>query len=144
RRALLPRAHRTVSEPRRRARAGRAGQSLRLSRRHHRRVAPVTRRRLVLAAAILVVACGPGAIVRHGTINADLLSSVERTLERVRGLQFTAEVPARILDDAEVASFLDQELSREFAPGELEHLSAIYRRLGFLSAGVELKPAFQE
>ena len=104
----------------------------------------MTRRRLVLAAAILVVACGPGAIVRHGAINTELLSSVARTLERVRGLRFTAEVPGRLLDDAEVASFLDRELSREFAPGDLEHLTAIYQRLGFLSAGVELKPAFEE
>jgi len=104
----------------------------------------VTRRRLVLAAVVLAVACGPGAVVRRGAINTEVLTSVARTLERVRGLRFTAEVPGRLLDDAEVRALLDRELAREFAPGDLEHLTAIYQQLGFLSAGTELKPAFQE
>jgi hypothetical protein len=104
----------------------------------------VTRRRLVVAAVLLAVACGPGALVRRGTINTEVLSSVARTLERVRGLRFTAEVPGRLLDDAEVATLLESELARELPPGDLAHLTAIYRRLGFLAPEAALEPAFQE
>jgi hypothetical protein len=104
----------------------------------------VTRRRLVLAAVVLAVACGPGPVVRRGSINTDVLKSVGQTLERVRGLRFTAEVPGRLLDDAEVVALLDRELELEFRPGDLQHLTAIYQRLGFLPPDTALEPAFKE
>jgi hypothetical protein len=104
----------------------------------------VSRRRLVVVAAILAVACGPGAVVRRGAINTDVLTSVGHTLERVRGLRFTAEVPGRLLDDAEVTALLDRELAREFAPGDLDRLTAVYQRLGFLPPDTALAPAFKE
>src|SRR5262249_52467975 len=62
----------------------------------------------------------------------------------IRGLAFTAEVPGKLLDDAEVAALLDRELAREFQPGDLERLSAVYQRLGFLAPGTQLKTAFEE
>ncbi len=70
------------------------------------------RARVVVAAALVIVAfagvaCGPGPVVRRGVVNTAVLTSVEQTLERVRGLRFTAEVPGRVLDDAEVAALLD-------------------------------------
>ncbi len=103
------------------------------------------RRALVLVVtAALGAACGPGPVVRSGTVNADVLTTVERTLERVRGLRFTSSVPARVLDDAEVKALLDRELAREFRPGDLERLGTIYGRLGFLAPGATLEPALRE
>ncbi|MGH7895015.1 MAG: hypothetical protein ACREQL_10115 [Candidatus Binatia bacterium] len=95
---------------------------------------------LVLAAA----GCGPGPIVRHGRIDAAALSSVEDGLERVRGLQFTAAVPGRVLDDAGVIRLLDGELDREFLPGDLERLSAVYARLGLFPPDTTLRPLLQQ
>jgi hypothetical protein len=98
---------------------------------------------LVVTAALLAVACGPGAIVRHGAIDTGVLSSIGRTLEQVRGLRFTAEVPGRLLDDAEVVALLDRELSREFAPGDMERLTAVYQRLGLMPSDTGLQSAFK-
>jgi hypothetical protein len=39
--------------------------------------------------------------------------------------------PGPLLDDAEVAALLDSELAREFAPGDLDHLNAVYQQVGF-------------
>jgi hypothetical protein len=102
--------------------------------------------RAMLAAATiaLAIACGPGPIVRHGAINEPALDRVAKGLARVRGLDFKAPVPARILDDAGVRQMLDDDLAQEFKPGELEHLSAVYARLGFLPAGAELRPILEE
>lgn len=106
----------------------------------------MTRRTLLslLAAAVVVTGCGPGRVVRGDAVNTDALGNIERTLERVRGLRFTAQVPGRVLDDAQVMALLDGELAREFAPGDLERLSAVYARLGFMAPGTQLKPALQE
>jgi hypothetical protein len=93
---------------------------------------------------VLAVACGPGSIVRKNAVDTAVLASVERTVERVRGLRFTAPVPGQVLDEAEVAALLDGELAREFPPGELERLQAVYTRLGFLAPGTQLKAALQE
>jgi hypothetical protein len=74
-------------------------------------------------------------------VNASAVSTIEGTLEHVRGLRFMAPVPGRVLDDAEVTALLDRELAREFAPGDLDRLSKVYQRLGFLPAGTSLGPA---
>jgi hypothetical protein len=102
------------------------------------------RRLLACAVAALAVACGPGPVVRRGAINVPVLDTIAAKLERVRGLRFTAPVPGRVLDDAEVATLLDRELEREFAPGELERLGRVYARLGLLPPGTALEPAFHE
>src|SRR6185436_2665365 len=108
------------------------------------RIGPYPSRDAALARAALGAACGPGPVVRSGTVNTGVLKTVEQTLERVRGLRFTSSVPARVLDDAEVKALLDRELAREFRPGDLERLGTIYGRLGFLAPGTTLEPALRE
>ncbi len=98
----------------------------------------------LLVALVIGPGCGPGPIIRHGGVDTGVLRWVERGLERTRGLDFTADVPARLLDDAEVAALLDRELAREFQPGDLDRLSAVYQRLGMLPPGAALEPAIHE
>jgi hypothetical protein len=81
--------------------------------------------------------------VRRGAVNTPTLDAVARTLTVVRGLPFRAEVPARVLDDAQVSALIAGELEREFRPGDLDRLTAIYARLGFLSPSTPLGPAVQ-
>ena len=59
---------------------------------------------LALAAIAAAFGCGPGPIVRRSTVNTTALGVVERQLVAVRGLAFTADVPARVLDDAQVSA----------------------------------------
>jgi len=98
----------------------------------------------MLGLTALLVACGPGPVVRHGVLDTQVLDTIERGLVRVRGLEFTAPVPGRILDDAAVARLLDDELAEEFRPGDLERLAAVYARLGLLPAGTDLHRVFEE
>ena len=98
----------------------------------------------LLAVAALAAACGGGRIVRSGQVNGPALEKVERGLVRVRGLQFTQPVPAKVLDDSQVAALIERELSREFKPGELDRLSLVYARLGFTEPGTALEPALRE
>jgi hypothetical protein len=86
----------------------------------------------------VAAACGPGPVVRRGAVDHGALGHVERRLEAVRGLRFTAHVPGRVLDDAEVAALLEREIDREFRPGDLERLAAVYGRLGLLPPGTDL------
>jgi hypothetical protein len=43
-----------------------------------------------------------------------------------------------------VRRLLDDDLAQEFKPGELEHLTAVYARLGYLQPGVELRTILEE
>jgi hypothetical protein len=97
-----------------------------------------------VVAIAVVAACGPGRVVRDGQVNVALLEKVQRDLTRVRGLPFTGPVPAKLLDDAEVAALIDRELTREFEPGELDRLGRIYARLGLVTPGTALEPALRE
>jgi hypothetical protein len=104
----------------------------------------VTRVRIALGATLVLAACGPGRVVRHGEIDTNVLGVVEQGVERVRGLRFTAPVPGRVLDEAGVKRMLDDDLAQEFKPGDLERLSATYARLGLLPPGTALAPVLQE
>ena len=104
----------------------------------------MTRAVTLVAVVALAAACGPGRMVRSGQVNAPALEKVERGLARVRGLQFVRPVPANVLDDKQVAALIERELAREFKPGDLERLSAIYARLGFTDPGTQLEPTLRE
>ncbi|HLK11790.1 MAG TPA: hypothetical protein VKW76_10450 [Candidatus Binatia bacterium] len=93
---------------------------------------------LLLAGA---VACGPGRVVRHGEVNDDLLARIRTGLTAARALAFLRPVPARLLDQAALASVLAREIDLSYGPGDLERLSAIYARLGLLPPGAALRPA---
>ena len=97
-----------------------------------------------LALASVAIACGPGPVVRHGAINQPALTSIEQGLQGVRGLRFTAPVPGRVLDQAGVAALIRSELDREYHPGDLERLSAVYGRLGLLPPGTSLRPLLEQ
>jgi hypothetical protein len=98
----------------------------------------------LVAVAAAAAACGGGRMVRSGQVNAPALEKVERGLAHVRGLPFTQPVPAKVLDDAQVAALIERELALEFRPGELERLSLVYARLGFTDPDTALEPALRE
>ena len=94
-------------------------------------------------ALALLAGCGPGRLVRHGQVNDDALALVRRTLPVVRELAFTAPVPVAVLDPAAISATLVREIDDSYAPGEFEHMQAVYARLGLLPAGTPLRPALQ-
>jgi hypothetical protein len=49
-------------------------------------------------------------------VNGPALEKVERGLAHVRGLQFTQPVPAKVLDDAQVAALIERELRASSSP----------------------------
>src|SRR5581483_7624394 len=122
----------TLPAPERRGRARRAGEPARVPGRHPRRRAV---RRAVLAAALLA-ACARGRLVHDGRIDTDALPAI-------RGLTFTAPVPARALDAQEIAAWLARDLDETYPPGDLERLAAVYARLGFIPPGARLRPALE-
>jgi hypothetical protein len=92
---------------------------------------------------LIATACGPGRIVRRGAVNEDALAAVRRELPAIRGLEFTAAVPAFALGPEEVRSTLARELDEGYAPGDLDRLQAVYRRLGLLPPDTDLRAAVQ-
>jgi hypothetical protein len=92
---------------------------------------------------MLLAACGPGRIVRNGQVNEDALAVVRRTLPAVRGLQFEAAVPAAVLSREEIVATVAREIEQSYSPGDVEHLEAVYARLGLLPAGTRLRPVLQ-
>jgi len=96
---------------------------------------------VVLAAAL--GGCARERVVNHGAVNEDALGPIRRGLAAMRGLAFTAEVPARALSRDEIAATVRDEIEQAFAPGDVERMEAVYARLGLLPAGIDLRRAFQ-
>jgi hypothetical protein len=101
------------------------------------------RRVATAALALLLTACGPGRVVRGGAINMDLLAAIRVGLTRVRGLAFTADVPARPMAPADIRGRLSRELDESFAPGDLDRVAAVETRLGLLPPGIALRPTYE-
>jgi hypothetical protein len=101
------------------------------------------RRTGALIACALLVACGPGRIVRHGAVNEDALAVVRRTLPVIRGLEFRAPVPAAVLSRDDVVAIVASELDASYPPGDIERTEAVYARLGLLPPGARLRPLLQ-
>jgi hypothetical protein len=99
---------------------------------------------VAFVAAAIAVACGPGLVVRRGTLDTAVLARIEHDLAHVRGLAFTADVPGKILNDEEVAALLTRELEREFRPGELERFGRVQERLGFVPPGTDIAKVLGE
>ena len=97
----------------------------------------------VLAVALLTAACGPGRVVRGGGVNTDLVAAIRAGLARIRGLEFTAAVPASPLSSMEVRARLAHELDETFRPGEIERVTAVEVRLGLLPEGTVLRPIYE-
>ncbi len=97
--------------------------------------------------AVVVVAalggCAREHVVHHGAVNEDALGPIRRGLAVMRGLTFTADVPALALSREEIAATVRDEIDQAFAPGDVERMQAVYTRLGLLPAGTDLRRAFQ-
>lgn len=91
----------------------------------------------------LIAACGPGGLVRRGRLNEDALADVRTRLPAVRGLAFTAPVPAVTMSPEEIAAVVARDLDQTYAPGDIERLERVYTRLGLLPAGTALRPELQ-
>jgi len=101
----------------------------------------VQRRDALLLSVCLVVACGPGALVRNGRLNEDALAVVERRLPQIRGLAFKKPVVSVAMAPEEIKAFLAQVLAEEYAPGDVERVEAVSVRLGLLPEGTRLRDA---
>lgn len=94
----------------------------------------------VLAAAS---ACGPGRLVRHGAVNAELVTQVRQRLVAARGLDFTRPVPTRALAPADVSAAVGDELARSLSPEDRTRAELVYAHLALVPPGTQLEPAMQ-
>ena len=101
------------------------------------------RRRAALAALVVLVGCGAGRVVRHGQVNEDALGAIRSGLPAIRGLEFTATVPALALSHEEISAMVASEIDQSYAPGDVERMERVYTRLGLLPPGSGLRPALQ-
>src|SRR5262249_37897591 len=130
------------ARPHRRARYGAAcGAPIRPRRRSG---ALTGRSRGVLAAFLILSACGPGSLVRHGHVNEALVEQVQERLVATRHLEFRQPVPVRALGPAEVAAAVNEELAQSFPPGDLKRTEEAYVQLGLLPPGTQLEPALRQ
>lgn len=107
---------------------------------------PAARRAVALVlvgCALAGTACGPGPVVRRGTVNPAALRRVEDALVGARGLPLRQPVATRALAPAALSEALAQELDESFPGDDLATLEAVYARLGLLPAGTALRPALQ-
>ena len=94
-----------------------------------------------LAVLAVLGACGPGRLVRHGTVNEELVTQVGQRLAATRGLNFTRPVPTRALAPPDVAAAVGDDLTRSFTPGDLNRVEDVYAQVGLVPPGTHLQPA---
>jgi hypothetical protein len=98
-----------------------------------------------LAAVLLLVTaagCGNYHLVRAGRVQANVADEVKRELTALRGLDFLEPVPVVAVGESQARTMLDQEVERQFEPGELARISRAYQGLGLLPKGEDLGDAF--
>jgi hypothetical protein len=81
--------------------------------------------------------------VRRGRVNESALAAVERRLPAIRGLAFTAPVPALAQGPEEIRATVAREIDESYPPVDLERVEAVYERLGLLPAGTSLRAVLQ-
>jgi len=99
---------------------------------------------LLLSLSVAVSACAGYRLVEDGRVRAGAVDALKTRLARVRELPFEVPVPVVTMSAAEARAMLERELAEDYAPGELERLSRVYRALGLLPEGVELEDAVLE
>jgi len=93
---------------------------------------------------LFALLCLPGcsySIVRGNEINDRAAATIERQLEKIRGLSFKSPVPMEAKSAEELRSYLREELDREYAPEKIGALARIYEALGLLPPHVDLGAA---
>jgi hypothetical protein len=93
--------------------------------------------------ALALAGCASHRVVRHGHVDDDVLGGIRTSLAALRGLDFTASVPATAQSRDEIAVTVRAEVEQSFAPGELESAQAVDVRLGLLPAGGDLRRALE-
>ena len=98
---------------------------------------------VTVAILAVVSACAGRRVVHEGRVNEDAVGAVRRGLPVLRGLDFTASVPALALSRDEIATTVASEIEQSYPPGDLERVERVYTRLGLLPPGTALRPALQ-
>lgn len=104
----------------------------------------IRRAALVVVAVALLPGCVRGRLVRGCEVDRDGLAAVERSIAAIRGRGLRAPVPAVALDPPALRAMIAEDLETGYAPGDIERLEAVYRRLGLLPATTELRPTLEQ
>src|SRR5262245_19034378 len=96
-----------------------------------------------LAVLTAATGCGPGPLVRRGSVNEAMVTQVRERLVAARGLDFKRPVPTRALDPDEVSAAVGDELARTLSPEDRARAERVYTRLGLLPPGTALGPSMQ-
>jgi len=72
-----------------------------------------------LVVLVLLFGCGAGRVVRRGQVNEDALGAIRSGLPAIRGLEFTAPVPALALSREEISAMVANEIDQSYAPGDV-------------------------
>jgi hypothetical protein len=92
---------------------------------------------------MLLAACARGRLVRDGQVDRDGLAAVERSIATIRGRALRTPVPAVLLDPAGLRAMIASEIDAGYAPGDIEHIEAVYIQLGLLPPGTRLKSSVE-
>jgi len=98
---------------------------------------------LLALAGMLLAACARGRLVRDGQVDRDGLAAVERSIATIRGRALRTPVPAVLLDPAGLRAMIASEIDAGYAPGDIEHIEAVYIQLGLLPPGTRLKSSVE-
>jgi hypothetical protein len=74
--------------------------------------------------------------------NAALLTKIEGSVEKIRGITAGAAVPRNTLDQAGLCAFLRQSLNRDTPPELIAAPESLYKQLGLMPAGDSLQSLY--
>ena len=88
--------------------------------------------------------CSSYRVVSGGEVKQDKLHEVKLGLVKMRGLEFTSEVPIEVKSKEAIKEYLEASLVRDYGDDKLKNISLAYGKLGLFPQGLDLKEALLE
>lgn len=88
--------------------------------------------------------CAPYLVVRGGSVDPEKLEAIKAGLAAMRGLDFKAEVPIKVMRQSEMKQHFAAELEREYGEEKLKNYALAYGKLGLYPEEFDLKGAVLE
>ncbi|MBI2358438.1 MAG: hypothetical protein HYV04_05960 [Deltaproteobacteria bacterium] len=102
-------------------------------------------RRILIGLLVLwTTGCSPHLVVRGGVVDAEKLKEIKTGLAAMRGLEFKADVPIEVRNQAEFKRYMSAELDREYGEEKLKDLALAYGKLGLYPEQFDVKGAVLE
>lgn len=100
-----------------------------------------------LLAALIVVSLAPYGLAQAtagGGKSADMAARIMPEVSRLRGLDYTRDVPVRVVTRDEVARYVAKVIDEDMAPEELEGTVRLLAYLGLVERDIDLRKVISE